>query len=81
LLRHSGVGSVEEDYVEAYNWYAVAAYHGGPDASDSQELVSKNMTPDQIAEAERLVAKWEPYPAVCDSLRCPLLARNGPDSP
>ncbi len=32
------------------------------------------MTRDQIAEAERLVAEWEPYPAVCDSLRCPLLA-------
>ncbi len=44
------------------------ASHGHPDASDSQELVSKNMTPDQIAEAERLVAEWEPNPAQCEAI-------------
>ncbi len=29
-----------------------------------------------IAEAERLVVEWEPYSAVCGSLRCPLIARS-----
>ena len=30
------------------------------------EQLAEEMTPDQIAEAERLVAEWEPNPAECE---------------
>jgi hypothetical protein len=33
-----------------------------------RDQLASMMTPDQIAEAERLVAAWEPNPAECETI-------------
>ena len=58
-----GLGQVTQDPVKAYLWYTDAEH--ADIARFREELVSK-MTPDQIAEAERLVDEWKPDPSVCD---------------
>jgi len=35
-------------------------------ASGFRDDLAKKMTPDQIAEAERLVKEWKPDPASCE---------------
>ena len=53
-------GLVELDHVRAYMWYSLAAANGDRRAGyDRADLVDQ-MTPAQIAEAERLAAEWKP---------------------
>ena len=56
------------DLVRSYLWYHYAA-RGEPKVLEERiaHLVGK-MTPSQLAEAERLVAEWEPNPAECEAL-------------
>ena len=51
--------------VEAYKWYSLAAKEGRVTTS-SRNSVAQQLTPNQIAETERLVAKWKPNPAECE---------------
>ena len=56
--------------VRAYLWYTLAE-----DWEWSQrfkEKLTREMTPDQIAEAERLVSEWEPNPAECETITAPV---------
>jgi TPR repeat protein len=55
------IGSgVEQDYVKAYMWYYLSATQGwrGPEFLRAQ--LEKVMTPDQIAEAQKLAREWKP---------------------
>ena len=54
ILLHRG------ETVQSYKWFKLA--------SPSLTLLanSREMTPEQIAEAERLVAEWEPNPTECE---------------
>ena len=49
-----GLG-VPEDIVQAYMWFKLAAAQGYPDGTERMDFAASRMTPDQIAEAERLV--------------------------
>ena len=57
--------SVPQDYVTAHMWFNLAASHEA-DASvrnkyiDLREVVASKMTPDQIAEAQKMARKWKP---------------------
>ncbi len=59
-------GLVKLDHVRAYMWYSLAAANGEPRAGyRSRPLyirddLADQMTPAQIAEAERLAAEWKP---------------------
>lgn len=55
----SGQG-VARDYVLAYMWLSLAGEEGSPGA---REAVAAKMTPQQIAEAQRLAREWKPTPA------------------
>jgi len=44
-----------EDYVKAYKWYTIAATSRHAKAAENRNKVGKNMTPSQIAEAQRLL--------------------------
>jgi TPR repeat protein len=60
----NGTG-VPKDYVLAYMWFDLAAAREGySDSADAQNRddVAKLMTPDQIAEAQRLAREWKPRP-------------------
>ena len=49
---------VPQDYVLAYMWFNLSAAQGGsPERRDS---ILHQMTPEQIAEAQRLAREWKP---------------------
>ena len=49
---------VPQDYVSAHLWFNLAAAQGHKKAQNGQEIVAKRMTPDQIAEAQRMAREW-----------------------
>ena len=56
---------VPQDYVQAHMWYSLAAsgFPPGPQrhgAVQARGSVAKQMTPAQLAEAERLAREWKP---------------------
>ncbi len=63
-LYYRGQG-VPQDYVEAYKWWNLAAsrYPAGQKRdlfASLRDRVAKRMTPDQIAEGQRLAREWRP---------------------
>jgi TPR repeat protein len=61
----SGLGPVTQDPIKAYVWYNLAGDAGNARSKD--KLASK-MTSNQIAEADRLLAEWQPNPAECEAI-------------
>ena len=51
---------VPEDFVQAYKWWNLAAAQGNELANKNKEIVRKDMTPQQIAEAQKLSSAWKP---------------------
>jgi hypothetical protein len=54
---------VPQDYVLAHMWFNLAAAQGNEDARQNRDSVAKVMTPDQVAEAQRLARQWKPVVA------------------
>ena len=52
---------VTKDYVLAHMWYNLAATQGNEFGKLTRDLIAQSMTPDQIAEAQRLAREWKPY--------------------
>ena len=48
------------DHVRAYIWFTLADAQGDEDAQSMLETLEEDMTPQQIAEAQRLARKWTP---------------------
>jgi hypothetical protein len=42
------------DEAQAYAWFNIAAAHGNKKAANGRSIISKKMTPEQIAEGQRL---------------------------
>ena len=59
LLYANGEG-VPKNSVEAYKWLNLAAANGYEDAIKRRSILERQMTRDQIAEAQRLSAGWQP---------------------
>jgi uncharacterized protein len=52
---------VPQDYVLAYMWFSLVASRGTrPYAITSRDRVAQQMTPEQIAEAQKLAREWKP---------------------
>ncbi len=51
---------VPKDRVHAYKWFDIAASTGSEQAGENRAIVAKRMTPDQIAEAQKLARDWKP---------------------
>ena len=49
---------VPEDDVLAYVWYNLAAAQGNETAQSNKDRAERRMTPEQIAEAQRLSTEW-----------------------
>ena len=58
-MYYDGEG-VPKDYVMAYMWWNLAGAQGYEDARTNLGNVEKRMTPEQIAEAQRLSREWKP---------------------
>ena len=56
-----GMGQgVAQDIVLAHMWFNLAAAQGNENAVKGRDHVASKMTPDQIAEAQRLSQEWKP---------------------
>ena len=53
ILYLDGHG-VPKNYIQAYMWFKVSGFDSSPNLSDA----AAHMTPEQIAEAGRLAARW-----------------------
>jgi GDP-D-mannose dehydratase len=51
---------VTKDLIQAYKWLNLAAATGKSGAENKRENIEKEMTADQIAEAQRLSREWQP---------------------
>jgi TPR repeat protein len=58
VLYWNGEG-VPQDFVLAYMWLSLAAEQE-PDAVAERDLAASQMTPDEIAEEQRLAREWKP---------------------
>ncbi len=59
-----GTGVIQ-DYVLAHMWFNLAAARLPPDETRNllvitRDLTERHMTPDQVAEAQRLARQWKP---------------------
>ena len=65
LMYGEGLG-VSQDNVAAHMWLSLATTHISEDARDAvitaRDAIAEEMTPEQIAEAERLAREWRPTP-------------------
>ena len=59
VMYHNGEG-VPQDYIVAHMWWNLAANQGNELARQNREKLAANMTPAQIAEAQRLAREWKP---------------------
>jgi uncharacterized protein len=60
-----GIDGAPKDYVLAYMWANLAAAQGtlwGEDAAKARDRIAELMTPEQIAEAQKLAREWRPKP-------------------
>ncbi|HSF67554.1 MAG TPA: tetratricopeptide repeat protein [Nitrospiraceae bacterium] len=51
---------VLQDFVQAHKWYNLSAAQGEQSAVEARDALAKQMTPAQIAEAQRLAREWKP---------------------
>jgi TPR repeat protein len=61
LVYERGQGVTRDD-VQAYMWLNLATARGNIDAAKLRNVLEAGMTPDQIAEAQRLAREWKPKP-------------------
>ena len=57
LLYRNGDG-VARDPVSAHMWYSLAAGQGSAFAGIQRDLLAASMTPEQLAEAQRMAGEW-----------------------
>jgi TPR repeat protein len=53
-----GLG-VTQDYVATHMWFNLAAGRGNRDAQKERDKIAAQMTPEQIAEAQKLAREWK----------------------
>ena len=58
-MYENGEG-VPQDFVQALKWFDLAASGGDDAAGKNRDSLAESMTPDQIAEAQRLAREWKP---------------------
>lgn len=59
IMYDDGNG-LPKDKVQAYKWLSLAATNGDKPAPMLRDLLAKEMTPAQIAEAKKLASEWDP---------------------
>ncbi len=66
LLASLGLGA-QQDGVQAYKWFDLAASRFSASEKESRDMAVKNrdlvaaeLTPDQIAQAQKLAREWRP---------------------
>ncbi len=58
MLFSTGQGAIDYDIVTAHKWFNLAATMGHEDAKLRRKELAGEMTPDQIADAQRSAREW-----------------------
>lgn len=61
LMYYEGLG-VPQDYVQAHMWFNLSAARGSDFAKKNRDIITRQMTSAQIAEAQKLAREWKPKP-------------------
>ena len=72
-LYVQGLGA-PQNYVQAHMWFNLAASRGEAEAVTERDALAARMAPEQVAEAQKQAAAWQPQPAEAP-------AASGPASP
>ena len=59
---------VPQDYGHAHMWFNLAAAQNNANAIKNRDIVAKQMTPVQIAEAQKLAREWKPNAITLEDL-------------
>ena len=59
IMYTDGTG-IPQDNVQAHKWLNLSAAQGDKDAGILREWLAEKMTPDQIAEPQKLAREWKP---------------------
>ena len=59
-VMYVGGWGVPKDDVLAYMWFNLSAAQDDTEAGESRDILSKHMTPGQIAEAQKPAREWKP---------------------
>jgi uncharacterized protein len=59
-MMYSQGRGVLQDFIQAHMWYNLSAAHGEGRSAEARDALAKQMTPAQIAEAQRLAREWRP---------------------
>jgi TPR repeat protein len=57
-IKYSKGEGVPEDFVVAYMWYNLTAAQGTENGQELKDLLERQMTREQIAEAQRMSREW-----------------------
>jgi TPR repeat protein len=57
-VSYDNAEGVAKDYVEAYKWRLLAARQGNEDAKKTMTMLENKMTPEQIAEGQKLTGQF-----------------------
>tara|TARA_Y100001960_G_scaffold319470_1_gene390833 strand:- start:39 stop:1301 length:1263 start_codon:yes stop_codon:yes gene_type:complete len=57
-VMHANGQGVQFDYVQAYKWWDLAQTQGHAESRKEKAIIQINMTPDQIAEGQRMSREW-----------------------
>jgi uncharacterized protein len=61
LLYAQGRG-VPQDYITVHMWLNLSAAQGYDTAIKNRDGLARGMTPEQIAEAQKMAREWKPKP-------------------
>ena len=75
-LYVQGLGA-PQDYVQAHKWFNLAASRGEAEAVTERDALAARMAPEQVAEAQKQAAAWQPEPAKAPATS----AASGPAGP
>ena len=70
-IRYSTGRGAEKDFARADFWFSIAHAGGVGVAPLETGYLSGRITPEQIAEAERLMAEWEPKDCTAEEIASP----------
>jgi len=79
-LCYSKGKGVKQDYVEAYKWFDLAVAQSGEHNNDARinlSMAERAMTPDQIAQGQKLAQEFKPRVAPAPGAAHPANAANG----
>ena len=69
IMNAAGAAGLPQDYVQADKWFSLAASHAADDelralALKNHDRLAAQMTPEQLAEAQKLARAWTPTGAM-----------------